>query len=74
MKKVILVAAIALLSACTSKTEFGDCVGAFDEKKPELTYKLSGWNTFVGVVFSELFLVPPIMVLVNETFCPVAKK
>lgn len=74
MKRLIILFALTLLCACTSKTEFGNCVGAFDDKDPKLTYKLSGKNVFLGVVGSELMLIPPIVVLVNETFCPVGAK
>jgi len=74
MKKfiVILLAAI-MLSGCTSTTQFGQCIGIADDKNPELVYKLSVWNTFLAIVFSETIIVP-IVVLVDETFCPVGTK
>lgn len=64
---------LATAAGCTSSTEFGDCVGIGDDKNPALVYKLSVWNTFLAVFVSEL-IVPPIVVLANETFCPVGKK
>lgn len=72
MKYIICVMLLSLC-ACTSKTQFGDCIGAFDDKKPNLEYKLSSWNLFLGVVFFEL-IAPPIFVVVDKTFCPVGNK
>ncbi len=66
---LVLVAA----TACTSRTEFGDCIGIADERDPTLTYRLSVWNTLLGIFFVEM-IVPPIVVLANETFCPESKK
>lgn len=75
MKKIIAILLLAsVLSGCTSSTEFGECVGLFDEKNPKLTYKLSGWNAFVAVIGSGLMFIPTIMVVANETFCPVGKR
>lgn len=74
MKKIAAIVMIVLLAGCTSATEHGQCVGMFDEKDPKLTYKLSGWNAFMAVIGSSLFFVPTIIVVANETFCPVGKK
>lgn len=74
MKKIIAVSILfALLSGCTSHTEFGECVGVFDDKKPALEYKLSVWNTVLVIVFSETIIVP-VVVVANEAQCPVGKK
>ncbi len=73
MKKfaAALLASLALcVSGCTSKTDFGPCIGAFDDKDPSLIYKANGWNIAMGVVFVEL-IVPPIIVIVDETLCPI---
>jgi hypothetical protein len=74
-KKLVLMAVLmaALVSGCTSKTDFGQCVGAFDDKNPALTYKLDVGNAVVGVLFSGLIL-PPVLVIADETFCPVGRK
>lgn len=61
--------AVALMVGCTSKNEYGDCIGAFDDKKPGVEYKLSIWNTFLAVVFVETVVVP-IVVVANKTRCP----
>lgn len=71
--KQMIIAAVMLLSACTSSTEYGKCVGAFDEKDPKLEYKVSAWNLAIGIIFFEL-VAPPIFVVVDETFCPVGRK
>ncbi len=73
MKKVMAILTVLAFCGCTSKTDFGPCIGAFDEKDPNLTYKVSAWNLGVGILFFSLIL-PPIYVVVDETFCPVAKK
>lgn len=73
MKKLLVLATVLVaLSSCTSKTEFGDCIGAFDKKDPNLEYKVSAWNVFWGVVGFELIL-PPIFVVVDQTHCPVGR-
>lgn len=74
MKKIIVLAVFAaFLSGCTTKTEYGECIGVLQDKKPDLEYKLSIWNTVLAVVFSETVVVP-IVVVANEHSCPVAKK
>lgn len=71
MKRYIaLLTLAALLSGCTSKTEFGECIGAFDDKKPGLEYKLSVWNTVLAVIFVETIVVP-VVVVANQARCPV---
>lgn len=74
MKRILIVLAAALmLAACTSRTEHGDCVGIGEDKDPKLTYKLDTTNLVLGIVFVETIVVP-VIVAVNETFCPVGKK
>ena len=64
---------IFLLTACTSETHLGRCVGAFEDKDPDLIYKAKTSNIVVAVVFSEL-IVPPIIVVLNEVYCPIDTK
>jgi len=71
MKKLLLIICI-LVTGCTSKTEFGPCIGINQEKKPDLRYEYSGWNIAMGVIFAEL-IAPPIVVVLNELQCPVEK-
>lgn len=73
MQKMVAVLSLCFLTACTSETSYGKCIGAFDAKDPALVYKMSKWNVFVGIVFSEMLFIPPIMVIANQTLCPVAK-
>lgn len=74
MKKLLITLLLTTtLVGCTTKTEFGPCIGAFDEKDPAKIYKVSGWNIAMGILFME-FVVPPIVVLVDNTHCPVGNK
>ncbi len=69
----ILALAVLALTGCASSTEYGACVGLTDDKDPKLIYKLSVRNLFWGIVGFELIL-PPIIVAVDEIYCPVARK
>lgn len=65
MKKYLAILLMILtLTACSSSTPYGDCVGIGDEdsRDPTLHYKLSAWNLAMGVIFFEL-IVPPIVLL-----------
>ena len=74
MKKLVAILMITvLLAGCTSSTAFGPCIGAFDDKDPAKVYKLDAWNTFLAIFFSATIFVP-VVVVVNETFCPVGNK
>jgi hypothetical protein len=71
--KAIIVVLLIALVGCTSRTEYGECIGAFDDKKPDLIYKLSARNLFWGIVGFSL-IAPPIFVIVDQTFCPIGRK
>lgn len=75
MKTLVLVSMLVLtmLTGCTSRTEYGECIGIADDKDPNLVYKVSAWNLILGVIFIEA-IVPPVIVLANETSCPVGRK
>lgn len=73
MKLTAVLLIAALLAGCTSKTEFGDCIGIADDKKPDLQYKVSAMNVFLAIIFIETVFVP-VIVLVDQTSCPIAKK
>jgi len=75
MKKYLLAVLVAcsLVSGCRSETEYGKCVGLGDEQDPALHYKPSVRNLIVGIVFIEL-IAPPVIVGINEFYCPVGKK
>lgn len=72
MKRLMAIVMLTALMGCTTKTEFGDCIGAFDDGQPGVKYKLSVWNTVLAVVFSETIVVP-VLVVANEARCPVGK-
>ena len=63
----------SLISGCQSETDYGKCVGLGDDQDTTLHYKPSVRNIVVGVIFIE-FVVPPVIVGVNEFYCPVGKK
>jgi len=69
----IMLVAVLGLCGCESKTEYGPCIGIVDERNPNLEYRLSIQNTVIGVICSETIFVP-VIVLANETFCPVGVK
>lgn len=73
MKQVLVAAILLALAGCTSETGFGPCIGAFDDRDPALIYKVSGWNVAMGIVFFELVF-PPVIVVADETLCPVGRK
>jgi len=70
---IAVIAGVLLLSGCTSKTEYGACIGAFDDKDPNLIYKVDASNVVIAIVFSEL-IAPPVYVIMDETLCPVGRK
>ena len=74
MKKFLAALLMVTAMSCTSETHFGDCVGIDDEKNPELVYDVDVGNVVLGLVFFEFFFIPPAVVLLDETFCPVARR
>lgn len=70
MKKLIIVACLLALAGCETRTDYGECKGAFDQRSPQLEYKLSIRNTVLGVVFFETIFVP-VIVVANDAVCPV---
>ncbi len=72
MKKLLYAMIIFSMVGCTTHTEMGRCVGFMDEKKPGLTYDLSYWNLFVGLVFAETIIVP-VVVAAKHLKCPTEK-
>lgn len=64
---------VALLAGCTTRTQYGECVGIGDDKNPTLHYKADVWNVFLGIVFVETVIVP-LVVVFDELECPVGVK
>lgn len=68
--KYLLIA--LLLVGCTSKTEFGDCVGLQEDRDPRLIYKADTGNIVIGILFFEM-VAPPLYVALDEFYCPVGR-
>ena len=64
---------LVVLVGCTSGNRAGRCIGAFDTPKAGVEYETSGWNIAMGIIFVEL-VIPPVLVIANETRCPVEAK
>jgi hypothetical protein len=64
---------MVMMMGCSSSTQYGNCVGIGEEQDPNLVYKVSAQNLIVGIVFFEL-IAPPVLVAVNEFYCPVGVK
>lgn len=74
MKSILLACVVVMvLAGCTSSTEFGPCVGIGEDKNPALQYKLSA-NNLVWAILGFEIIAPPVIVAVNEIYCPVGRK
>jgi hypothetical protein len=73
MKKILFAIMLALMPACQSATEHGECVGIIEEEDPSLKYEASVRNIVLAVIFIETIFVP-LVVLLGEVKCPVEKK
>ena len=73
MKNLLILGALFLFTSCASRTDFGECVGVNDDRNPDLVYQVSARNVVIGVIFAEMIF-PPILVILNQTFCPVGTK
>lgn len=59
-----------LLSGCRDSTQYGECIGLVNDKKPELVYEVSTRNVVMAVIFSETLMMP-ILVGAFYLYCPV---
>jgi len=74
MKHIILaIIAAIFLAGCTTRTDYGECIGIANDKDPALHYKISVLNTVLGVLFIETVIVP-VVVLADNIYCPVGRK
>lgn len=74
MKKTIALLLLSLgLAGCQSETDFGDCIGAFDDPNPDLIYRVSTRNVIVEIVFAQTVIVPAVVVL-DQARCPVGRR
>ena len=70
----IFLLSLFLLISCTSKNEYGRCIGVsrmHEDKR--LDYDLSKRNIILGIIFFEL-VIPPVYVIVDQTYCPIGRK
>ena len=73
MKNIAIILIVLMLSGCTTSTQFGPCIGLGEDRNPALVYKLDIWNLIMGIIFIEM-IIPPVVIAVDETFCPVGVK
>lgn len=73
MKTTMIILLLLALTGCQSSTQYGPCIGLGEDRNPALEYKLSARNLVVALIFIEL-IAPPIIVGVDETFCPIGMK
>lgn len=71
--RLVNILLIFFLTACTSSTEFGKCIGVDTIGKEELEYKISIKNSVIALLFAETIIVP-IIVISDEIYCPIARK
>lgn len=74
MKRLALMSAALLLTACESERTLSDgktrpCVGINAVKDSTVVYEYSARNVAVGLIFIEL-IIPPVKVVFNELECP----
>jgi hypothetical protein len=66
---LLLTGCMIAATCCTSETDYGKCIGAFDTPDPKLKYETSTTNVVLAVVFVETIFAP-ILVVAKETRCP----
>jgi len=73
MKKLAIILLMLSMSACTTKNQYGNCIGLNGNEDPKLQYNYNAWNIGIGIFFSSLIL-PPIFVVLDDLKCPVGTK
>jgi len=71
--KVLLLALMLTLSACTSHNQYGKCIGIADEGNPNLIYKTDVYNTVISFILIETIIVPIFWAL-DYAKCPIGHK
>lgn len=70
MRKLLTVLMVGTLcSSCIKHTEYGECIGVQDKAQMKKEYRLSYWNIFIGLIFSETIIVP-VVVALDDVYCP----
>ena len=74
MRKLMITMMLAfMLVGCSSKTQYGQCVGISGQKQHNLIYKVDTTNLVVSVIFGETLIVP-IVYTMDYIWCPVGVK
>lgn len=73
VQNLIFIISIFLAVACTTRTQYGRCIGVADTPDQALEYELSLWNAFVAGLFSETLIVP-LYTVAYDIKCPVGYK
>lgn len=73
MTKLLSLLLLIGLTGCQGSTEYGKCIGLGEEEKPNLEYRASTRNIILSVLFIETIFVP-VVVALNEVYCPVGEK
>lgn len=68
MRSIAILVLALFLSACTSSNKYGECRGVGD-RSPGIEYRMSGWNFFLAILFSETIAIPAWIVL-TCIYCP----
>lgn len=73
MKKFVAFTSLFFLTACTTKTEHGKCIGFLVDEDPSLKYEISLQNTVLSLIGIELIL-PPALWVTHYAKCPTGPK
>lgn len=73
MKNLILIGILVFFTGCTTRTQYGRCIGFADTPDQALEYELSWWNAFVAGLFAESIIVP-LYTVAYEIKCPIGYK
>lgn len=64
---------LVTLTACTSSTNHGKCIGLNGNEDTKLVYEYNAQNIALGILFFS-FIAPPIYVALDQLKCPVGVK
>lgn len=73
MMRTIMI--LLMLVGCTFERDVpgygtAECIGLGETPDPRLVYEVEGWNLFWGILFSEMLLIPPLVVVTSAWSCP----
>lgn len=73
MNKLIMIILLTTLSACSTRTDLGECIGADDREDKRFLYDVNLKNVIIGILFFQTVLVP-INVVGWNLKCPMELK